>query len=189
VRTDFFGLTGHQLVGSMYSTKNFASLDQSLRFIIENRTIEEKNNSWCFYYNFDQYVYEPKRGEGIGVFGRFGVSDGNPNPIHHFYSIGIGGKGVVPGRTLDSFGLGYYYVDIRNPKFIGPVATREFLRDEYGVEAYYNIGITPWMKLTPDIQVIRPAQKKQIVGQDILTASLKDVDTATVIGLRLQLIF
>jgi porin len=191
VKTDFFGLTGHQLIGGMYSTKNFTSLDQSLRFIILTRTIEKKDNSWCFYYNFDQYLYETKKGsgKGIGIFGRFGVSDGNPNPLHHFYSIGIGGKGIVPGRPLDAFGLGYYFIDVSNPKFTGPLTTREFLRDEYGVEAYYNIAITPWIKLTPDIQVIRPAQKRQILGQDILTASLKDVDTATVIGLRLQLIF
>jgi len=189
VKTDFFGLTGHQLVGGMYSTKNFASLEQNLRFIIERRTIEKKDNSWCFYYNFDQYLYEPKKGSGIGIFGRFGASDGNPNPMHYFYSIGIGGKGVIPGRAQDTFGLGYYFIDVSNPKFTGPLGTREFLRDEYGVEAYYNIGITPWMKLTPDIQVVRPAQKKQIVGQDILTAGTKDVDTATVIGLRLQLIF
>jgi porin len=189
IRTDFFGLTGHQLAGFMYSTKDFATLNQNMRFIIENHAIEEKDNTWCFYYNFDQYVYEPKKGKGIGIFGRFGVSDGNPNPVHHFYSIGIGGKGVVPGRDLDAFGLGYYYIDISSPKFTGAVKTTEFLRDEYGVEAYYNLAITPWMKLTPDIQIIRPAQKNQFVEQDKLTASTKDVDTATVIGFRLQLIF
>jgi porin len=191
VKTDFFGLTGHQLVGGMYSTKNFASLNQNLRFIIANRTIKMKDSSWCLYYNFDQYIYEPKKGSGrgIGIFGRLGISDGNPNPVHNFYSVGIGGKGVISSRPLDGFGLGYYFVDVSNPKFTGPLTTREFLRNEYGVEAYYNVAITPWMKLTPDVQVIRPAQKKQIVGQDILTAGLKDVDTATVIGLRLQLIF
>ena len=65
----------------------------------------------------------------------------------------------------------------------------KFLRDEYGVEAYYNVAITPWMKLTPDIQFVRPAQKKQIVGQDILTAGRKAVDTATVIGLAAAIDF
>jgi hypothetical protein len=29
-------------------------------------------------------------------------------------------------------------------------------------EAYYNLAITPWMKLTPDIQVIRPAQEDKV---------------------------
>jgi porin len=188
-RTDFFGLTGHQLVGGIYSAKNFTSLNQNLRFIIENGSIEEKGNSWCFYYNFDQYVYEPKKGQGIGIFGRFGITDGNPNPIHHFYSIGLGGKGLVPGRALDTFGLGSYYVDINSPKFTGPIHTREPLRDEYGIEVYYNAAITPWMKLTPDIQVIRPAQKRRLLGQGIFTASARDIDTTTIVGLRLQLIF
>jgi len=192
VRTDFFGLTGHQLVGLTYSTRNFASLDQSLRIIIENGNIEQKDDSWSFHYNFDQYIYEPKKGsgQGIGIFGRFGASDGNPNPVHHFYSLGIGGKGVL-GRPLDQFGIGYYYMDIRSPKFTGPLAEREFLRDEYGVEAYYNFSITPWMKLTSDIQFIRPAQKDvlKIDSEHLLASRKKDVDTATIIGLRLQVIF
>jgi porin len=191
VRTDFFGLTGHQLVGATYSSKDFSSLDQSLRFIIENGNISKEDNSWSFYYNFDQYLYEPGKGQGIGIFGRFGASDGDANPVHYFYSLGVGGKGVIPGRKLDEFGIGYYYMDISNPKFTGPLAGRDFLRDEYGLEAYYNIAITPWMKLTPDIQVIRPAQKQALkIDEDtLLLSKKKDVDTATVIGLRLQMIF
>ena len=63
--------------------------------------------------------------KAIGIFGRFGASDGNPNPMHYFYSIGIGGKGIIPGRPLDRFGIGYYYMDVSNPKFTGPVATRD----------------------------------------------------------------
>jgi porin len=188
MRTDFFGLTGHQLVGLTYSTRNFSSLDQSLRIIIENGNIEQKDNSWSFHYNFDQYLYEPKKGseQGIGIFGRFGASDGNPNPVHYFYSLGIGGKGIL-GRPLDQFGIGYYYMDISNPKFTGPLTTVEILRDEYGVEAYYNFAITPWMKLTPDIQFIRPAQKDKLVST---SPPVKEcIDTATVVGLRLQMVF
>ena len=117
MRTDFFGLTGHHLIGGGYSNKTFTSLDQSLRFSIENRTIEKQDGSWMVYYNFDQYLYEPQKGsgQGIGIFGRFGVSDGNPNPMHFFFSIGAGGKGIIPGRPLDRFGLGYYYIVVSNP--------------------------------------------------------------------------
>jgi len=181
MRTNFFGLTGHQLIGGGYSNKTFTSLDQ--RIFVENRTIEEQKGSWNVYYNFDQYLYEPKKGsgQGIGIFGRFGASDGNPNPMHFFFSFGVGGKGMIPGRPLDRFGIGYYYMDVRQPTFTGPVATRELLRDEYGIEAFYNIAITPWLQLTPDIQVIRPAQKETISGEN--------VHTATVLGFRLQMIF
>ncbi len=101
--------------------------------------------------------------------------------MHFFFSFGVGGKGIIPGRPVDRFGIGYYHIDVNNPKLTGPLATREFLRDEYGFEAFYNFAITPWMQFTPDIQVIRPAQKE--------TISRENVNTATVLGLRLQLVF
>jgi len=56
------------------------------------------------------------------------------------------------------------------------------LRDEYGFEAFYNVAITPWLQLTPDIQVIRPAQKR-------VAANGKGIDTASVLGFRLQMVF
>jgi porin len=193
VRTDFFGFTGHQLLGSTYSNREFSSLDQSARIIIENRGLEQKEGSWNIYYNFDQYLYEPKKGsgQGIGIFGRFGASDGNPNFMHYFYSIGIGGKGVIPYRPLDGFGIGYYYIDISNPTVTVLGRAASFLRDEQGFEAYYNIALTPWMWLTPNIQIIRPAQKNaaSISMGGTAIVSTESIDTATVLGLRLQLIF
>ncbi|HVP79954.1 MAG TPA: carbohydrate porin [Thermodesulfobacteriota bacterium] len=191
VRTDFFGLTGHQLIGGGYSNKTFTSLDQSLRFFIENRSIEKQDGSWMVYYNFDQYLYEPQKGsdKGVGIFGRLGASDGNPNPMHFFFSIGVGGKAIIPGRPLDQFGVGYYYMVAGHPTFTGLLGTtRSFLRNEYGFEAYYNIAITPWLKLTPDIQVIRPAQK-EFVDTEVFIPATKNVGTATVFGLRLQMVF
>ena len=162
VTTNFFGLTGHQLLGAVFSNRNFSSLDQNARFIFENGALEGKKGSWNVYYNFDQYLYEPKKGsgEGIGVFGRFGASDGNPNFMHFFYSLGIGGKGVIPTRHNDRYGFGFYYIDVSNPKLQGFFRTTKLLRDEYGFEAFYNIAVTPWLMLTPDVQVVRGAQKK-----------------------------
>jgi len=197
VRTSFFGLTGHQLIGGGYSNSDFTSLDQDLRFIIENRTLEKQKGSWNFYYNFDQYLYEPNKGsgQGLGIFGRFGVSDGNPNPMHFFFSVGVGGKGIIPGRPLDRFGIGYYYIDVGDLKFRTILGTESFLRDEHGFEAFYNFALTPWMQLTPDIQVIRPAQKEVItIGQGPILGlpritGRENVHTATVLGLRLQLVF
>lgn len=193
VRTNFFGLTGHQVLGAAYSNKEYGSIDQNARVIVESGEIEKEKGSWNIHYNFDQYLYEPKKGsgQGIGIFGRFGVSDGNPNFMQYFYSIGVGGKGIIPGRPLDQFGIGYYYLDIHSPTFTGPLATRSFLRDEYGFEAYYNIALTPWMKLTPDIQVIRPSQKNavSVANGGLHTVSTKSIDTVTVLGLRLQMIF
>jgi porin len=197
VRTDFFGLTGHQLLGATYSNRKFTSIDQSARFIFENGAFEGKKGSWNVYYNFDQYLYEPKKdsGEGVGVFGRFGASDGNPNFMHYFYSVGIGGKGMIPGRSRDRFGFGFYYIDVSNPELQGLFQSTKLLRDEYGFEGFYNVAITPWLLLTPDIQVVRGAQREKFtIGQGPLlglpfVASRKSVGTATILGLRLQMVF
>jgi len=188
LRTNFFGLTGHQLFGAIYSNKDYTSMDQRLSLEPGSNSIAEKTDSWAVYYNFDQYLYEPVKGsgKGVGIFGRFAATDGDPNLIHYFISLGIGGKGVMASRPHDRFGVGWYYIDIKNPTFTGPLTTREFLRDEQGVEAYYSIALTPWAHLTPNIQFIRGAQKQTV---ELLPANRTDIDNATILGLRLQLIF
>ena len=198
VTTDFFGLTGHQLFGAAFSNRKFSSIDQSARFAFENGAFEAKKGSWNIHYNFDQYLYEPKKGsgQGIGIFGRFGASDGNPNFMHFFYSLGVGGKGMFDSRPHDRFGLGVYFIDVDSPKLQGLFQTQKLLRDEYGFEAFYNIAITPWLQLTPDVQIVRGAQKEKItigtgpgpIGIPFI-ASRKSIGTTTVLGLRLQMVF
>jgi porin len=173
------------------------------RDVIENSVVRTEKGSWNIYYNFDQYLYEPKKGadRGIGVFGRLGVSDGNPNFMKFFGSFGVGGKGMFESRPHDQFGWGFYYINIDNPRlilntprlqFLPPNV--EFLRNEYGFEWYYNLAITPWALLTPDLQVVRGAQKDQFsLGRGPLgvlpRVDKKSVNTSTVLGLRLQLLF
>ena len=72
-----------------------------------------EHQAWNFAYNFDQYLWHPggDQKRGVGVFFRFGVSDGDANPIKYHYSAGIGGKGVVPGRPNDTFGIGWSRIE------------------------------------------------------------------------------
>jgi len=190
MRTDFFGMTGHQLLGGVYSNKDRSSTDPRLSLDPDTRFADGgKSESWAVYYNFDQYLYEPIKGsgKGFGIFGRFAATDGNPNFMQYFYSLGLGGKGVMTSRPHDSFGFGGYYLDIKNPSLSGPLGlfSKDFLRDEYGFEAYYSAAVTPWALLTPNVQVVRGAQKYQ----DPLRPNIDEIRTATVLGLRLQLIF
>ncbi|MGH7177836.1 MAG: carbohydrate porin, partial [Tepidisphaeraceae bacterium] len=173
LRTHFFGKTGHQLIGGGYSDKLYTSLDQNFRYIIENRRLKATSGAWCVYYNFDQYLYEPEEGsgKGWGVFGRAGVSDGDPNPLEYFWSIGIGGKGLIPGRANDGFGIGIYDIITSNTNVTSFVG----LNDEWGVEAFYNIALTPSAQFSPDIQYIDGAGPNS--------------DAAVILGLRLKLVF
>jgi porin len=112
----------------------------------------------------------------------------NPNFMQYFYSLGLGGKGVAASRPQDSFGFGGYYLDIKSPSLSGPFGqfSKDFLRNEYGFEAYYSAALTPWALLTPNIQDVRGAQEHM---DPFWLLSLEKVDTATILGLRLHLIF
>lgn len=172
--THFFERTGHQLLGGMYSDRLYTSVDQNLRnFIIPGLPIQTASGSWAAYYNFDQYLYQPnpKEDRGFGVFGRFGLSDGEANPVHYSSSIGLAGKGLIMGRKHDQFGVGYFHLTASN----SPALDTLGFRDSQGFEAYYEFAITPAVLLTPDIQVIEPSQQH--------------VETATVLGVRLTVKF
>src|SRR5499433_3376116 len=197
VRTDFFGLTGHQLFGTTFSNKKFTSIDQRLdQDVIQNGVVRAEKGSWNIYYNFDQYLYEPKKGvdRGVGLFGRLGVSDGNPNFMKFFGSFGVGGKGMFEGRPNDKFGVGFYFINVNNPTINGPLQSRKFLRNETGLEAFYDVAITPWLFLTPDLQVLTGAQKKTtslVQGPLGVLPRLEthSIGTTTVLGVRLRVVF
>ncbi len=162
-----FGLPGNQRIGWTWSDKSRAILKQDPRRLIidwikfrlglGNRpTLDQAGSDWSLFYDFDQYLYvvPGTQDRGIGVFGRFGVTDGRVNPVGAFYSLGLGGKGLIPGRENDSFGVGYYYL-ARSDK-VGPIARRLLDNNEQGVELYYNYAVTTWLKITPNLQVISP---------------------------------
>jgi porin len=189
-----FGLAGHQLIGFAWSNKDFASVEQDPRTIVGNvlagTSPRKESGSWAFTYNFDQYLYQEAQdsSQGFGIFGRIGISDGKANPIHQFYSFGFGGKGLIPTRDRDRFGIGYYYMkisgDLRDT-FPPLLRERVGLDQEQGVELFYNIAVTPWLHVTPDLQFIDAARNEApLVG-----ANRKAIHTAVVAGLRVKIDF
>ncbi len=146
-----------------------------------NRT----SNTWAVYYNFDQFLWSPagSPNRGIGAFFRFGVSDGVANPIKYAYNVGIGGKGIVPGRPDDTFGIGWARTQFSS-NFV-PFLRQQLnlgLDKEDAVEMYYNAAVTKWLNATADLQIIDPALNKTL---DKSNRRLVNNDTAVVLGLRL----
>lgn len=139
-----------------------------------------ESSTWSVNYSFDQYVWQPE-GEpnhGIGVFFAFGASDGNPNPIKYAFTEGIGGKGVVPGRPDDTFGIGFAQTKLSSD-FV-PFLRKALdlgLQEEDSIEMYYNVAVTGWLSVSPDLQIIDPALKKTLST----AGHLVNVDT-TVVG-------
>ena len=181
-----FDLPGHQRVGWTWSDKVRTQLGQNPRQLIAELIrynlglgpapqLRQAGSDWSLFYDFDQYLYVVPGTEdrGIGLFGRFGVTDGRANAVGSFYSLGVGGKGLIPQRENDSFGVAYYY--LKTSDKLGPVGRRLLDDREQGMEAYYNIAVTPWLKVTPSIQVIDPM--------------LDGVDTTIVAGVRVKIDF
>jgi porin len=214
-----FGLVGHQNVSLLWSDQNRFSLEQDpsnlAQLLLQSRfprlgdpgpilaqileryfpnlgppvPPNREGSSWAVGYAFDQYLWQPDGDpkHGIGVFVSVGISDGNPNAIKDAFLIGVGGKGVVPGRPDDSFGLAFARSQFSS-------AFVPFLREslnlglerEDAFEAYYNLAITGWLSATADLQVIDPALKKALNSSG---ASLMNVDTAVIAGIRLRVRF
>jgi len=156
--------------------------------LVPTQPANRTSGSWAMYYTFDQYFWQPVDDpeRGVGVFFGFGASDGNPNPIQYSFIAGLGGKGVVPGRPDDNFGLG-----IARTQFSGDFvpflrqALNLGLQHEDAIEMYYNAAITHWLNLTADLQIINPGLTKTLNGSGGLTS----VDTAVVAGARLRVRF
>ncbi|RIK65924.1 MAG: hypothetical protein DCC65_11630 [Planctomycetota bacterium] len=119
--------------------------------LFDTREVNTRPDNWAMYYNFDQFLYnEPEDPtQGFGVFGRFGFAPTEGNPFQEFYSIGLGGKGAIPRRDQDTWGAGYYCTRTEND-----LGSALGVSTEQGVEVFYSIEVTPWFRVTPDIQVI-----------------------------------
>lgn len=162
--TKFGGLPGSHIVDVTWSNKDRTSLDSNDAVIIPGGGIRpgSKDRSWGLYYQLDQFLWTPTgdRNRGWGLFAQISVSDGNPDPLQWFVHGGVGGVGVQASRPLDRWGIGYFDAGISNTlrRSLTNVLP---LRDELGFEAFYSIALTPWARLSPDVQVIQPGDGRR----------------------------
>ncbi|HUQ69452.1 MAG TPA: carbohydrate porin, partial [Planctomycetaceae bacterium] len=170
---------GHQQLIFSWSNRTVTALDGAAYIITPEGPVvlfEQQSHSWSLVYAFDQYLVvdpcDPTR--GWGVFGQFGLSDGNPNPIRSTMTFGVSGSSPLRSRPRDTFGVGYYFMQTSTALQETLVNVRP-VGNEQGVELFYNIGVTPWFHVTPDVQFIEPS------GQA--------ADAAVAVGVRTRIEF
>ncbi len=168
------GRSGHQGLAAAYSTQDGTDLSSLGDIILPppgGGIVDIKNDRYHFAYLFDQFLYQSKENptEGFGLFGQVAISDGNPNPLDWSVLAGVGGTGLIPGRSRDKWGVGFFYYSVSSAlkRSLSPAVA---IDDERGVEMFYNAALTPWFNLTADVQIIDPA--------------LNQNDTAVFAGLR-----
>lgn len=180
------GRPGFHSLSGKANTKRGLDIDDlgGLLLPSESESTLEKRGAWNVSYSFQQYlVGSPGGKEGAwGIFGQIGRSDGNPTPLDWFGLIGIGGRGLIPGRGDDEFGAGFFYLSLSDDlvdglREIGKTIDDEslFLEDEAGVEVFYDAALTGWLRFGVDVQVVDPHEE--------------DKDTAVIGGVRARLSF
>jgi len=153
-------LSGHQGFVALYSTQpgtDLASLGDTFLPPPAGGTVL-KNGRYYFNYSLDKYLYQSQAdpNQGWGLFGQFGISDGNPNNLYWSAFTGVGGTGLIPGRSRDNWGVGLYY-DAPSNYLKQPLPMMPTYRNEFGSELFYNFEVKQGVTLGADLQIIRPA--------------------------------
>jgi porin len=146
--------------------------------------VNEKDESGVFIANFSQYLFlkedlasvpeKLRTGQvlnGIGIFGRIGSAQHRTNPIERDASIALFAHGLLNARRYDSFGVGFYHnefsSDLKDDIKELSAGTAK-LSDESGVEVFYDLAITPAVRLIPSYQHIwNPFSAQVVTDQDL----------------------
>jgi porin len=177
----YFGKTAKHSFGGAITTKKYTPFDAIKQIIIPGppiNPVQPKRGSWSVNYTFRQYIVERGRKDGWGFFSQVSFADKDTSPITIFFDLGLGGNGLFKSRPRDEFGIAYAYTDLssvlKDNIDLITLGNRR-LRVEHQFETFYNFHITPWLRLTGDLQIIRPTRPI--------------ASTAIIPGARLQMIF
>jgi porin len=175
------GHPGFQGIRGVYSTQRGLDLNDIPQLALPPQSetvLGQKSRYWYAAYSFQQYLFQDSSNpaKGWGVFGQFAISDGNPNTVGSSVFVGVGGDSPVAGRLDDRWGVGYFRYN-RSSKLLDGLQSLGIsnLRDEQGVEAYYNVAVYDELRVTATVDYISPGNS--------------DKNDSLFLGIRAQLKF
>lgn len=179
--TKWFGKSGKHSFEGAVTTKSYTPFDAIRQIVIPGpplNPLEPRRGSWSLAYVGRQYIVERGKRDGWGIFVQASIADEERSPVTRYFDIGLGGNGLFKSRPRDEFGIAWAYTGLSrvlkdNLNLISLGNLRP--RSEFVFETFYNFHITPWLRFTGDLQVIRPTRQA--------------VDMAIVPGARVEIIF
>ena len=157
--TEIFGLNGFHTFRAAYSDARGVDLDEIAQIRpLAGAAIVTKKGYWFGSYAIQQNLFQSESDPAVGwgLFGLVAQSDGNPTPINWNMLAGLAGNNLLEGRENDRWGVGFFHYGVTEPLLAGLAALGFARRGEGGVEGFYNFAITPWLRLSADLQVIDP---------------------------------
>ncbi len=132
--------------------------------------VTDKKNRFYASYSFNHPLQMLDENKSWGIFGQVALSDGNPNPVDFSLLLGLGGNSFISNRSQDTWGLAFYDYSLSGIIDDRAEAVGIPLRNEIGIETFYQYWATPWFSIGADVQIIKPI--------------IEDSDTAVFLGLR-----
>jgi porin len=158
----YFGKTAKHSFGGAVTTKEYTPFDAIRQITLPGppiRPVQPERGSWAANYTFRQYIVERGKGDGWGFFGQIAFANSSTSPISKFVNVGLGGNCPFKSRPQDEFGIAYAYTGFSDvlENNLSTISLGRLLPEHQG-ELFYNFHITPWLRFTPDFQVIRPTR-------------------------------
>ena len=123
------------------------------------------------YANQQLFNTGPEEFQGLEVFGQFSWSDPNQNSTQWSMMLGSQWEGLIDVRPNDTVGLLWAY----NKFTSNDTLTTAPGSSETILETFYNVQVTPWFLIQPDIQYISqpsPDSTQSISGAFVFTMRL-----------------
>jgi porin len=146
-------------------------------------TTTSEPDAWALTWSGWQYLFaekgsgaaDPRNGrqdlQGLGLFAQLGLADKDTNPVNWSISAGLSGRGSIPGRDADTWGVGFFYNKLQDIDY----EAIDLKGSGSGIEAYYDMALFGWASLTLDMQWVQ--------------SGFPSIENATILGARLNVSF
>ncbi len=185
-----FELGGWYHTSDQFHDQRFDNTGVPLGSPASNGIPLDHHGDWGIYAVADATLYRTTDGGGLSAFARVAGSPGDRNLISFYTDAGLTYKGLIPGRGEDTAGVAIAYARIgnnargfdqdlqANSNPLTPVRDQETV-----LEVTYQIQLTPWLTMQPDLQrIFHP-------GGHVLNPDGSVRRDALVVGLRSMLTF
>jgi porin len=139
---------------------------------------EKEDGAWTTAVYYEQILWQEAHNDkrNLRFFTGASLSDGDPSFGRWSGYATIEAMGLICSRPNDRMGVGGFFSQLSSDLKHFDLGLDELdLEDTWGAEVYYNIGVTPWMHLTADAQLVDNENR--------------DDSTAVILGMRLVIDF